>query len=239
MKKRGNLEIKPVERHTVTDQIVKQLGLLIRTGKMKPGTKLPNERELAEKFETTRARIREGLRALSLIGLIETHPGSGSFVSKNNDIPDQALELLFHREQSMFEEMYEARKVIEPQFLYTAFKKIQQQDIEALNESLRLCEKIIEKKASPEHFLEHIDNFDRIVASATNNSILMKLADVFISIKKNANLKMYKVPGAMENSLNKRKNIVLSLRKRDTNELNNAIHDFFESSESFFDDIEK
>ena len=233
------MEIKPVERYTVTDQIVKQLGLLIRTGKIKPGTKLPNERDLADKFETTRARIREGLRALALIGLIETHPGSGSFVSENNDIPDQALELLFHREQSMFAEMYEARKVFEPQLLYTASKNIQQQDIEALNESLKFCEKVIEKNESPDKFSEYIDDFDRIIASATNNSILMKLADVFISIKKNANLKMYKVPGAMENSLNKRRKIVLSLRKRDTNELNNAIHDFFESSESFFDDIEK
>src|SRR5699024_11303260 len=89
----------------------------------------------------------------------ETHPGSGSFVSENNDIPDQALELLFHREQSMFAEMYEARKVFEPQLLYTASKNIQQQDIEALNESLKFCEKVIEKNESPDKFSEYIDDF--------------------------------------------------------------------------------
>lgn len=233
------MKIEPVDRYTITDQIVNQIGALIRSGELKPGTKLPNERELAEMFVTTRARIREGLRALALIGLIETRPGAGSFVSTTNNIPNQALELIFHKEQNMFAEMYEARKVFEPQLLYIALSKIQEADIQELNNNLELCEKAIQRDASAEQFLKYIDEFDRIIALATENSVLIKLADVLISIKKNANLKMYKVPGAMENSLEKRKKIVEALQDKNLNELKNSINEFFESSEEFYEDVDK
>jgi GntR family transcriptional regulator, transcriptional repressor for pyruvate dehydrogenase complex len=77
-----NIEIEPVERSTVSEEIVKQLISLINTGKLTPGSKLPSERELMEKFHVSRSSVREALHALTMIGLLETFPGAGTFVSQ-------------------------------------------------------------------------------------------------------------------------------------------------------------
>lgn len=77
-----DIDFEPIERITVSEEIIKQLISLINTGKLKPGSKLPSERELMEKFHVSRSSIREALHSLTMIGLLETYPGAGTFVSK-------------------------------------------------------------------------------------------------------------------------------------------------------------
>ncbi len=76
-------DFEPIERITVSDEIIKQLISLINTGKLKPGSKLPSERELMEKFQVSRSPVREALRSLTMIGLLETIPGAGTYVCKD------------------------------------------------------------------------------------------------------------------------------------------------------------
>ena len=62
-------------------QIVRELRLLIQAENIKPGGKLPSERELAERLQVGRSTVREGLRSLELLGLIETKRGEGTFLT--------------------------------------------------------------------------------------------------------------------------------------------------------------
>lgn len=77
------MEITPVKKVTITEQIMEQLATQIIDGKLAAGEQLPTERELAVVFNVTRSRVREALRALSLIGMIVIKPGEGTFVSDN------------------------------------------------------------------------------------------------------------------------------------------------------------
>ncbi|MBP3038786.1 FadR family transcriptional regulator [Bacillaceae bacterium Marseille-Q3522] len=61
-------------------EIVKQLRILIEKEGLKPGDKLPSERELAVRFQVGRSSVREAFRALELLGLIETKRGGGTFL---------------------------------------------------------------------------------------------------------------------------------------------------------------
>ena len=61
-------------------EIVKQLRLLIEQEGLKPGDRLPSERELCERLAVGRSSVREALRALELLGLIETRRGEGTFI---------------------------------------------------------------------------------------------------------------------------------------------------------------
>jgi GntR family transcriptional regulator, transcriptional repressor for pyruvate dehydrogenase complex len=61
-------------------EIVKQLRMLISKEALKPGDKLPSERELSERLNVGRSSVREALRALELLGLIETRRGEGTFI---------------------------------------------------------------------------------------------------------------------------------------------------------------
>lgn len=61
-------------------EIVKELRLMIERKNLKPGDKLPSERELSERLNVGRSSVREALRALELLGLIETRRGEGTYI---------------------------------------------------------------------------------------------------------------------------------------------------------------
>ncbi|WP_342780671.1 FadR/GntR family transcriptional regulator [Bacillus marasmi] len=68
------------ENSKVYLEIVKQLRLMIHSDNLKPGDKLPSERELTERLNVGRSSVREALRSLELLGLIETRRGEGTFI---------------------------------------------------------------------------------------------------------------------------------------------------------------
>lgn len=75
-----NVTFDPVERITVSEEIAKKVLEMINTGMLKPGDKLPSERDLMDQLRVSRSSIREALRSLSLMGLLETRPGDGTYV---------------------------------------------------------------------------------------------------------------------------------------------------------------
>jgi GntR family transcriptional repressor for pyruvate dehydrogenase complex len=72
--------IKPVERITVADAIIEQLVALIDSGQFRPGERMPSEQELTERFAVGRTSVREALKALQVLGLVERRT-EGTFVS--------------------------------------------------------------------------------------------------------------------------------------------------------------
>src|SRR5258708_3642721 len=71
----------PIERSRVADRITDDLRMQIARGDLPPGAKLPTERTLAQRYGVSSATIREAIRGLTTIGLLQTRHGSGSTVS--------------------------------------------------------------------------------------------------------------------------------------------------------------
>ena len=74
---------KTIHISCVYEEVVSQIGELISSGSLRPGDRLPSERELAEKLGVSRESIREGLKHLHSIGLVETRSHRGTFVSSS------------------------------------------------------------------------------------------------------------------------------------------------------------
>src|SRR5713101_7110436 len=72
--------IAPIKSTRIYQEIVRQVKAMIAEGRLKSGDQLPPERDLAEKFVVSRTSVREALRALESLGLIEIRPGEGTFV---------------------------------------------------------------------------------------------------------------------------------------------------------------
>src|SRR6185295_17279969 len=87
---------------------------LVRTGNLRPGNRLPPERELIEIFRISRPSLREALRALSILGVIESRHGGGAFVT---DLEAQTLlaplDFFLSLSKSNLDEAFESRRVIE------------------------------------------------------------------------------------------------------------------------------
>ena len=71
---------KPVKNMKVYEQVVDQIKEMVRVGKIKKGDKLPTERVMAEELQVSRTSIREAMRALEVVGLIESRQGAGNYI---------------------------------------------------------------------------------------------------------------------------------------------------------------
>lgn len=152
-------------RH-VLDYIVDQ----IRSGKIKKGTKIPTERELAELLGYSRATIREAYMTLDMIGLVEQRPGLGTIIKKDFDnwIIDP-LNIIFKLSGTGAKEVYEFRKMIEIEIATLAAEKITDEEITQLTE---YYEKMVGTK--DEQVASFYDKkFHNVIAKATKNSIIL------------------------------------------------------------------
>ena len=73
------MDLAPIKSTRIYEEIVRQIKTMIAEGRLKSGDQLPPERDLAEKFLVSRTSVREALRALESVGLIEIRPGEGTF----------------------------------------------------------------------------------------------------------------------------------------------------------------
>src|SRR5437870_12279434 len=73
-------EFEAVRKVKVYEGVARQIERLISEGSLKPGDKLPSERELAEMFRVSRSSLRDGIRKLELLGLVEARHGEGTIV---------------------------------------------------------------------------------------------------------------------------------------------------------------
>ena len=160
--------LKAVRSQRRFKQVAEQISKLIKKGKLKPGARLPPERELAKQLEVSRPTVREAMIALEISGLVEVRVGSGIYVletekknlklsNKIKDIGPGPLELI------------EARKEIEGNNAALAAQRIDAKCLEQLEQAIEnmVQDNLVGADGDRE--------FHLLVAKATGNSVLETL----------------------------------------------------------------
>ena len=122
------------------EDIILQIQESILEGKIKPGEKLPSERNLREIFKVSRGTLRESLRALEQKKLIHIRTGvnGGAFVCQaNTDQISEGLDLLIRYRKITLRELAEFREILEPEVAFRAAQKIKDKDIKELRNIVR------------------------------------------------------------------------------------------------------
>lgn len=111
-------------------EIVKQLRLMIERDNLKPGDKLLSERELSERLNVGRSSVREALRALELLGLIETRRGEGTFIRdfKGNQLV-QLLSTFILQDDKSKRDIIETKYLIELDCLWLNIRKTSEEEL--------------------------------------------------------------------------------------------------------------
>ena len=126
-----------LNEQSVPEMIVDYFIDQIRKRELHPGDRLPPERELAESMNVSRASIREAIRSLSLMNLVEMKRGSGTFVSSlEPDLLVERLQNVFALNDATFLDLIKARQVIEPELTALAALQANAADIEVLADIL-------------------------------------------------------------------------------------------------------
>jgi GntR family transcriptional repressor for pyruvate dehydrogenase complex len=119
-------------------EIVKQLREMITVDGLKSGDRLPSERELSEHLNVGRSSVREALRALELLGLIETRRGEGTFIRdfRGHQLV-QLLSTFILQDEKAKRDVFETKNLIEMDCLRLALPRIEKKSIKALDDKVR------------------------------------------------------------------------------------------------------
>ena len=113
--------IGPIEKRSLGQQVVSRILELVRTGNLRPGDRLPPERELIEIFRISRPSLRESLRALAVLGVVEPRHGGGAYVT---DLEARTLlaplDFFLSLSQSNLEDAFECRRIVEVEIVRKA-----------------------------------------------------------------------------------------------------------------------
>lgn len=121
-------------KHKVYQGVLQELRKYIDDHDLQPGDKLPSERELSEKLRAGRSSVREALRAMELLGLIETRHGEGTFLSQYR--PYHSVEVLSSfilQGANTKNDLLFAKKIIEKEAARIAYDHITEDDIKELH----------------------------------------------------------------------------------------------------------
>jgi len=159
-----------------TEQVVAHVRHLIERGALRPGDRLPAERDLATHVGVSRPTVRAGLRALAAIGVVQSRHGSGTYIPDGPpSLGTDALSFLAALHGFTREEMYEARRILEVGAAGLAAERATPDQIATMAEEVASLFAAI---ADPQVFLVHDISFHRAVAAASGNPIVASLVEM-------------------------------------------------------------
>jgi GntR family transcriptional regulator, transcriptional repressor for pyruvate dehydrogenase complex len=104
-----------IHREAVSEQITERILSLVREQQLKPGDRLPAERDLSTMMGVSRATVREALRSLAMMNVVDLRHGSGTYItSLEPSLLVEGFDLVFSLSDNSFLNLIEARQVIEP-----------------------------------------------------------------------------------------------------------------------------
>ena len=110
----GSAPFRPVQKTTVVEDIIHQVKEMMRRSQYVAGSRLPSERVMADELGVSRPSLREALRTLTLMGVLDTRHGSGTQVAESGSRVLRApLEFLFLFENPSVSDLHETRSLIE------------------------------------------------------------------------------------------------------------------------------
>lgn len=170
IKKISEIPIGELKRDVLSEKIAQSLLTLIKEKQLRPGDRLPPERELAVMMKVSRPSLREALRALQIMNIIYNRQGSGTYVtSLEPERLVEHLDIIFSLNDSTYFELFQARRILEVGVSELAARSITDEEIDELEICLI---KAADALHDPEAFLEIDLDLHRKILEATRNKIL-------------------------------------------------------------------
>jgi GntR family transcriptional repressor for pyruvate dehydrogenase complex len=185
---------------------------LIR-GTWAEGEKIPAERELCEKLGVGRASLREALKALEIMGMIETRLGDGTYVCKRSEFFSRPLLwAIASSSEAEARELIEARTLIEVELAGLAAEHATADNLKELGEHL---DTMVKTKKDPQKFVQADISFHLAIGRASSNGILMNALQLIRNLLQQWILTAVAVPGVPEKACTQHRRMLLAVRNKD------------------------
>lgn len=140
-----------VKTTKVFEQVIEQIKEIIQNGELRCGDQLPSERDLCERLNVSRTSIREALRSLEMLGIIECRQGEGNFIKASFEGSLlEPISITFMLHGSKTNEILELRKIIEPETAALAAKNISDAELQEIKGLMSLLNQEDDSEKSAE-----------------------------------------------------------------------------------------
>jgi len=207
-------QLHSIKRRRIPEDIVLQFHAMIRQGKLSHGDRLASERDLAAQFKVSRSSVREAIRSLELQGLVISKRGSGTFINTEN--ADSVLALVaasLNTGGEALRDIFEMRRVLEPSIAALAAERATDEDVGQMSAILEEQQRQID---SGETGVEADTAFHFALAAATHNSALNKVVSAVEDILQRSRDQSLQEPGRPQRSLASHRQILQTIRNRDS-----------------------
>jgi GntR family transcriptional regulator, transcriptional repressor for pyruvate dehydrogenase complex len=165
---------------STAEVVLGRIRRMIETGELKPGDRLPAERDLAQRFKMSRTSLRAALHSLAGMGLVQFRHGSGTYITEGPPVLSQGpLSLLASLHGFTDDEMFEARSQLEVGVAGLAAERATVAELAKMRAEIAGMAAAMD---DPHEYLVHDVDFHRAVASASGNPILGALVEMVSSI---------------------------------------------------------
>lgn len=221
--------VMPTKTPKVYDRVIEQIKNKIKSGEIKKGDKLPSEREMSESLGVSRTSVREALRALEVIGLVESRHGAGNYIKTNFDNSlFEPLSIMFMLQESSLEEMYDLRETLELQCVKLSAKNIEDNELELLT---AILDRMYVAR-SEEESLELDIKFHYLIARTSRNVLLINVLEVISQLMdefiQKSRMQILHQGNTRENLLEIHENLVRALKCKDELKACNAMAEHFD-----------
>jgi len=218
-----------IKKTRIHEEVVNQIYQMIRDGRFKAGDQLPSERELAETFKISRTSVREALRALETQGLIISRTGMGNFIA---DLPIESLVAplarLLVEEKSALADIFELRKLIEPQIASLAAERATAREIDRMK---RLLDKQKEQVDAGATGVDADTEFHFAIGRATQNHAIEKLVSGLLDVLSHSREESLQTSARRQASIDSHRAIVAAIEKHDQAQAREAMRYHIEQVE--------
>jgi GntR family transcriptional repressor for pyruvate dehydrogenase complex len=211
--KAATFKARPVQKSSISDDIVKQIMQQISNGDLVPGQRLPSERELCKRFAAGRSSLREALRCLSIMGVLHARVGEGTSVATDGSkFLETVMQWRFITEKYDIRNLMELRMALEGLAAASSAERATPEDIATLEDLVHRMEGFVD---NPKRFAALDLEFHLTLARASQNKAVFDLISMIRGQLARALSTVLVLPHARPLSLKEHAAILQAVRKRD------------------------
>jgi GntR family transcriptional repressor for pyruvate dehydrogenase complex len=214
----------------LTMQVVNHIRAMIEDGTLKPGDKIPPEREFARKLKISRASLRTGIGYMAAMGVMKVRHGVGTFVADGPpEIGKSSLGLLGALHGFKSWQMFEARLLLESSLAALAAERGKEEHLTILAEEVAEMYATVD---DPEEYLIHDVRFHRTIAQASGNPILAALMETITTALYDERRKTVELSRNLKDSADTHREIYRAIRAKNSDEARKVMERHLELAKS-------
>lgn len=227
----GVMRIQPIERSTLPDAIIERIKGMIIDGNLKPGDKLPPERDLAASMQVGRATVREALKALSSIGLLQRST-EGTYIKEKIEYFQQPLTYSLIMDHISLKELIEARRILEVKISELAALRATDEEIAGIEEAVMVQK--MHPRDTDYLFYEADLKFHLTLAAAAKNRVLSETIVCTRHLLIKAQQAVGKLPGMTDRALVSHSALLEAIKNKDADKARSVMEDHIDDVEEGF-----